>query len=98
MSGGESPAPGAAQAEAAREAARRAESPAVRVVMLTFVDNAGVTRARAIPLRLFERAALWGVALSSAWYTVTASDAVTSSPYVGNPTGDIRLPPDPDAL
>jgi len=52
----------------------------VRVILLTFVDNAGVTRARAIPLRLFERAALWGVGLSSAWYTVTATDAVTSSP------------------
>src|SRR6202050_3850026 len=96
--GAESPAPGAAQAEAAREAVGRAESAGVRLVMLTFVDNAGVTRARAIPLRLFERAALWGVGLSSAWYTVTATDAVTSSPYVGNPTGDIRMLPDPDAL
>jgi glutamine synthetase len=96
--GAESPAPGAAQAEVAREAVGRAESAGVRVVLLTFVDNAGVTRARAIPLRLFERAALRGVGLSSAWYTVTATDAVTSSPYVGNPTGDIRLLPDPGAL
>jgi glutamine synthetase len=96
--GAESRAPGRAQAEAAREAASRADSAGVRVVMLTFVDNAGVTRARAIPLRLFERAALWGVGLSSAWYTVTATDAVTSSPYVGNPTGDIRMVPDPGAL
>ena len=89
---------GGARAEAAREAAARAESDGVRVVLLSFVDNAGVTRARAIPLRLFERAALWGVGLSSAWYTVTATDAVTSSPYVGNPAGDIRLVPDPGAL
>src|SRR5580693_8570832 len=96
--GAESPAPGAAQAEAAREAASRVESAGVRLVMLSFVDNAGVTRARAIPLRLFERTALWGVGLSSAWYTVTATDAVTSSPYVGNPTGDIRLLPDAGAL
>jgi glutamine synthetase len=90
--------PGGARAEAAREAAARAESDGVRVVLLSFVDNAGVTRARAIPLRLFERAATWGVGLSSAWYTVTATDAVTSSPYVGNPAGDIRLVPDPGAL
>jgi glutamine synthetase len=55
---------GSARAEAAREAAARAESDGVRVVLLSFVDNAGVTRARAIPLRLFERAALWGVGLS----------------------------------
>ena len=94
----DSAAPGEAQAEAAREAASRAESAGVRVVLLSFVDNAGVTRARAIPLRLFERAAVWGVGLSSAWYTVTATDAVTSSPYVGNPAGDIRLVPDPGAL
>jgi glutamine synthetase len=93
-----SAAPGGEQAEAAREAAARAESDGVRVVLLSFVDNAGVTRARAIPLRLFERAAQWGVGLSSAWYTVTATDTVTSSPYVGNPVGDIRMVPDPAAL
>jgi len=90
--------PGGARAKAAREAAARAESAGVRVVLLSFVDNAGVTRARAIPLRLFERAAERGVGLSSAWYTVTATDAVTSSPYVGNPAGDIRMVPDPAAL
>jgi glutamine synthetase len=93
-----SAAPGAARAQAAREAAHRAKADGIRVVLLSFVDNAGVTRARAIPLRLFERAAVQGVGLSTAWYTVTATDAVTSSPYVGNPAGDMRLVADPGAL
>jgi glutamine synthetase len=91
-------APGAARAQAAREAAHRAKADGIRVVLLSFVDNAGVTRARAIPLRLFERAAVQGVGLSTAWYTVTATDAVTSSPYVGNPAGDMRMVADPGAL
>ena len=86
------------RAEAAKEAAIRAESADVHVVLLSFVDNAGVTRARAIPLRDFERVAARGIGLSSAWHTVTATDAVTSSRYVGNPAGDIRLLPDPSAL
>lgn len=88
----------AARAATARQVVSRLEADGVSVVMLTFVDNGGVTRARAVPLSQFERAATWGVGLSAAWHAVTATDVVTSSPHVGNPAGDIRLVADPTAV
>lgn len=63
----------------------------VELVMLTMVDNAGITRARAVPLRRFPAAATAGVGLSSAWHAVAATDAVTTSEHVPNPAGDMRL-------
>ncbi len=70
----------------------------VDAVLVTFVDNAGVVRARAVPLVHFAGAASSGLGLSTAWHVVSATDRVTSSPYVGNPAGDLRLVADAQAL
>lgn len=69
----------------------------VDAVLVTFVDNAGVTRSRAVPLSRFASAAASGLGLSTAWHVVSATDAVTTSPYVGNPAGDLRLVADAGA-
>lgn len=63
----------------------------IDAVLVTFVDNAGVTRSRAVPLSRFPSAASSGLGLSTAWHVVSATDAVTTSPYIGNPAGDLRL-------
>src|SRR5262249_51068890 len=70
----------------------------VRVVALTIVDNAGVARAKAVPVAGFESAARWGVGLSPIFNVATVTDAFTNSPAVGGPTGDLRLIPDASAL
>ncbi len=81
--------------EFANRTAERLADDGVEVVLVGFSDNAGVTRARAVPLARFADAAYDGVGLSSAWHVVTATDRVTSSRYVGNPAGDLRLIADP---
>ncbi len=83
--------------EFADRASERLAEDGVEVVLVGFSDNAGVTRARAVPLARFSDAACDGVGLSSAWHVVTATDRVTTSKYVGNPAGDIRLVADPRA-
>lgn len=85
----------AARRELAGRAVERLAADGVEVVLVGFSDNAGVTRARAVPLSRFADAACDGVGLSSAWHVVTATDRVTSSRYVGNPAGDLRLVADP---
>jgi glutamine synthetase len=70
----------------------------VRAVAVTIVDNAGIARAKAVPVGGFERAARWGVGLSPIFDVATVTDAFTNSPAVGGPTGDLRLIPDPAAL
>jgi glutamine synthetase len=70
----------------------------VRVVALTIVDNAGVARAKAVPVAGFERAVRWGVGLSPVFDVATVTDTFTRSAAVGGPTGDLRLIPDPAAL
>lgn len=67
-------------------------------VLVTFVDNAGVIRARAVPLERFEAASTTGLGLSTAWHVVSATDRVTSSPFIGNPAGDLRLVADAAAV
>jgi len=65
----------------------------VRVVALTWVDNAGVTRVKTVPVRRFSHAAAWGVGMSPVFDVFLLDDSVTSSGHVGGPTGDLRLHP-----
>ncbi len=88
---------GSERRHAAAAASERLSAAGVEVVLLTLVDNAGVARARAVPLTRLEHAATAGVGLSTAWHVVTATDRVTSSPFVGNPAGDLRLVADAPA-
>src|SRR5689334_10971469 len=48
----------------ARQIAEELVASDVRTVALTFVDNAGVTRVKTVPVRRFEHAAAWGVGMS----------------------------------
>ena len=70
----------------------------VRMVALSQVDNAGVTRVKSVPVSLLERATRFGVGMSPVFEVFVVDDTITSSDEVGGPVGDLRLMPDPNAL
>ena len=70
----------------------------VRGVAVTWVDNAGLTRVKAVPTAMLGRAAAWGVGASPAFDVFVVDDSMTASRLVGGPGGDLRLLPDLDRL
>lgn len=70
----------------------------VTAVALTWVDNAGITRVKAVPTARLEHAARWGVGMSPVLDVFCFDDSVTTSTHIGGPVGDLRLFPDLDAL
>jgi glutamine synthetase len=78
--------------------ARALAGAGVRAVALTWVDNAGVTRVKAVPVDRLEAAAQWGVGMSPVFDVFCLDDSITTSPHVGGPVGDLRLFPDLDRL
>ena len=70
----------------------------VRTVALTWVDNAGVTRVKAVPVTRFGHAAAWGVGMSPVFDVFLVDDSITTSRFVGGPAGDLRLYPDLDRV
>jgi glutamine synthetase len=88
----------AQRADKARELAESLLSRGVRMVALSHVDNAGVTRVKTIPVTLLERAVRFGVGMSPVFEVFMVNDSITSSDEVGGPVGDLRLMPDPFAL
>jgi glutamine synthetase len=70
----------------------------VRTVALTWVDNAGITRVKAVPVARLGHAAAWGVGMSPVFDVFLLDDSITTSRYVGGPAGDLRLYPDLDRL
>jgi glutamine synthetase len=66
----------------------------VRLVALTWVDNAGITRVKAVPLDRLEVAAGWGVGMSPVFDVFVLDDSITTSRWIGGPGGDLRLHPD----
>jgi glutamine synthetase len=87
-----------ALAEAGRALAERLRDAGVEAVALTWVDNAGVTRVKAVPLVRLEHAASMGVGMSTVHDVFQVDDSITTSRHIGGPVGDIRLHPDLDAL
>jgi glutamine synthetase len=88
---------GSRRAERARQAgpaAGRLSAAGVTIVALCWVDNAGIARAKAIPLGRLERAAGWGVGMSPVFDVFLVNDAITASAHIGGPGGDLRLVPD----
>jgi len=79
-------------------AAERLAAAGVTMVALCWVDNAGIARAKTIPLGRLERAAGWGVGMSPVFDVFLVNDAITTSPHIGGPGGDLRLIPDLDRL
>ncbi|MFJ9442652.1 glutamine synthetase [Kitasatospora sp. NPDC101235] len=90
--------PRAERAERAQEAADRLRTEAVEAVAVTWVDNAGVTRVKAVPLAGLAHAAQWGVGTAPCFDVFLADDTITTSPIIGGPTGDLRLYPDLDRI
>ncbi len=88
----------AERAARARELTGTLAADGVRVVALTMVDNAGVTRVKAVPTSRLEAAARFGVGLSPVFDVFLVNDHITASAEVGGPVGDLRLMPDLDAL
>jgi glutamine synthetase len=62
------------------------------------VDNAGITRVKAIPADRLPRAAAWGVGMSPVFDVFLVDDSITTSKHVGGPGGDLRLLPDLDRV
>jgi glutamine synthetase len=70
----------------------------VQVVACTFVDLAGVTRIKGVPVERFADAVRHGVGMSFVSTVFTVDDQIASSPGFDSPTGDMRLRPDPDGV
>jgi glutamine synthetase len=87
-----------ALAARARELSAGLAAGGVRAVALTWVDNAGVTRVKAVPQDRLPAAAAWGVGMSPVFDVFVLDDSITTSRYIGGPVGDLRLHPDLDRL
>ncbi|MFJ6773348.1 hypothetical protein ACIQOV_20755 [Kitasatospora sp. NPDC091257] len=83
------------RAERAEKAVDRLRTEAVEAVAVTWVDNAGITRVKAVPLGGLVHAAQWGVGTAPCFDVFLADDAITTSAIIGGPTGDLRLYPPP---
>ncbi|MDQ8703258.1 glutamine synthetase family protein [Streptomyces sp. LHD-70] len=70
----------------------------VHGVALTWVDNAGLTRVKTVPLARLADAAERGVGMSPVFDIYLIDDSLTSSRHTGGPDGDLRLVPDLDRL
>ncbi|MEU2158255.1 glutamine synthetase family protein [Streptomyces sp. NPDC019396] len=78
----------------ARAAATRLASGDVHGVALTWVDNAGLTRVKTIPVARLAQVAERGVGMSPVFDVYLVDDSMTTSRHVGGPDGDLRLIPD----
>jgi glutamine synthetase len=78
--------------------AERLAAAGVTMVALSWIDNAGIARAKTIPLARLERAAGWGVGMSPVFDVFLVDDGKTTSPHIGGPGGDLRLVPDLNRL
>ncbi len=82
----------------ARERAPALVADGVRAVAITWVDNAGITRVKSVPVHRLESAATWGVGMSPVFDVFVVDDSITASPFIGGPVGDLRMIPDLDRL
>jgi len=79
---------------------RTLDDAGVRLVGITMVDNGGITRMKAVPLRRLESVARAGVGMSDVWAVSGVDDhfAFAHAPSWANPSGDMRLLPDLSAV
>lgn len=82
----------------AQRLAARLSSDGIRLIALTGVDNAGITRAKTIPAARLPAAALRGIGMSSVFDVYTADDSMAATADLGGPVGDLRLFPDLERL
>ena len=81
-----------------RELLDRLAQRGIEVVALSFVDNAGVARAKAVPAEALPRALVAGVGSPRVLGVFTGNDAIAPAGELSLPVGDLRLVPDLDAL
>jgi glutamine synthetase len=86
------------QVTRAEQIATRLRAEGVRGVVLGYVDTAGITRVKTVPVAQLARAARWGVGMSTVFDVFLANDAMTSTAELGSPDGDLRLVPDLDRI
>src|SRR3954452_19047355 len=82
------------QAARAEEVAGKLREEGVRGVVLSYVDTAGITRIKTVPVGRLARAARWGVGMSTVFDVFLSDDMMTSTSELGSPDGDLRLVPD----
>lgn len=70
----------------------------VSLVAVTFVDNAGITRVKCVPLDRLPHTARLGVGCSPVFDTFCFDDSMIVGRHLGGPDGDLRLIPDLDRL
>src|ERR1700730_19158901 len=63
-------------------------------IALTFVDNTGITRVKAVPTSRLEAATTTGVGMSPVFDVFVLDDSITASRTSTGPVGDLRLYPD----
>lgn len=66
----------------------------VHGVVLPFVDTAGITRVKTVPVSALESAVRWGVGMSPVFDLFLADDSIVPSDKQGGPDGDLRHVPD----
>jgi glutamine synthetase len=86
------------QAARAEEIAGKLRQEGTRGVVLSYVDTAGITRIKTVPVSRLARAARWGVGMSTVFDIFLSNDLMTSTAELGKPDGDLRLVPDLDRL
>ncbi|HET9143446.1 glutamine synthetase family protein [Actinophytocola sp.] len=74
------------------------ERAGVELVELSFVDNAGITRVKAVPLGRLASVAANGVGASPCFETFGSDDVMVAGQHLGGPDGDLRLVPDLDRV
>ncbi|MGF1432429.1 glutamine synthetase [Kitasatospora sp. LaBMicrA B282] len=84
----------AERAARGKVAAARLAAEGVEGVVLSWVDNAGLTRVKTVPVRRLEQAAAWGVGAAPVFDVALVDDGFTTSRHIGGPVGDLRLIPD----
>ncbi|MEV8474310.1 glutamine synthetase family protein [Streptomyces sp. NPDC051173] len=82
----------------ARQHAARLTAKDIHGVALTWVDNAGMTRVKAVPTARLAHTAQWGVGMSPVFDVFLSDDSTVDSAHIGGPVGDLRLVPDLDRL
>jgi glutamine synthetase len=98
MFGDRMPADPDEQAARAEHLAGKLREDGVRGVVLSYVDTAGISRIKTVPVARLARAARWGVGMSTVFDIFLANDLMTSTAELGSPDGDLRLVPDLDRL
>lgn len=86
--------PGGEQAPHVDPLVARLDRLGIHGVALTWVDNAGLTRVKGVPLARLGAAVERGVGMSPVFDIYLVDDSLTASKHTGGPDGDLRLVPD----